>query len=173
MNKKLYSPFQGIPAICRPFFDDIFPSSKIVEELDKFFGNTMTKKCFSFPIDIYNQFKGETKLKTVIEIAVAGVPKDKCSVILEEDKILVSINQPKEKQAQKQTETKTTDKTSTETEIRREYIQHSISQAHGSITWVLSPTVNKSKIKVEYNEGILRIELPFKEKEKPEVKHLF
>lgn len=169
MNKKIYSPFEGLPSVCRPFFDDIFPSSKIVEELDKFFGNTMTKKCFNFPIDIYNEYNGETKTKTVIEIAVAGIPKEKCSVILEQDKLLVSINQPKEKEAEAEKENTDTK----EPEIRREYIQHGISQTHGNITWVLAPIVNKKLIKVDYNEGILKIELPVKEKEKPEVKHLF
>lgn len=131
----------------------------------------MTKKCFNFPIDIYNQFDGETKLKTVIEIAVAGIPKDKCSVILEEDKLYVSINTPTEKQEQN---SKTdTQKSTKENTVRREYIQHSISQAHGNITWMLSPTIDKNAICVQYNEGILKIQLPFKAKEKQEAKHLF
>ena len=168
MNKKIYSPFEGLPAVCRPFFDDIFPSSKIVEELGKFFGNTMTKKCFNFPIDIYDELVGEIRTKTVIEIAVAGIPKEKCSVILEEDKLLVTINQPdSSEKTEQETETKK------EEAPRREYIQHGISQTHGNITWLLSPNINKKSIKVDYNEGILKIELPYKEKEKSEVKHLF
>lgn len=156
--KTQYNFFDSLPVVFRPMVDEFLPSSKLIDDLNQLLGNTKT--CFPFPIDIYNEYEGDKCVETIIQIAAAGWTKEDCSVNLDKDTIIIKI-QESEKEKAEPVKTK-------------KYIQKQISKTNGTIKWNLSPNVDKENINVDFQNGILKINIPIKKKQdEVSVKKLF
>jgi HSP20 family molecular chaperone IbpA len=139
--------FDRIPSIFPTTLVDSLTSSFIFDELDAFFANPKLRVVY--PVDIYNVVsESEKVISTVIEIAVAGVPKDACTVKIEENKLLVQIGKSEQEEAK-----------------NKKMIQKQISKRTANMSWILNDKVDKKQISVQYVDGILKINLPFVESE--------
>lgn len=149
--KQTVQLFDRIPSLFPSMLESNLVSSFVFDEFEKFFANPKLKQGFAFPVDIYNVTVDEKIVKTVVEIAMAGVPKDWCNVRIDNNKLIVDIKKPEENKE--------------ETKEERVYVQRQISQRSTYISWILNDKINKKKVTVDYKDGILKISLPFVESE--------
>jgi HSP20 family protein len=156
--------FDRFPTIFPTAFEDSFLSGSFFDEFDKVFNSPKLKQMSVYPTDIYTRLDNDGKpFETIIEIAVAGIKKEDCSVELDNNVLVVSIGKianPK------------TDETSDEDVIgieKRDYIQKQIATRTTIMRWTLGNRINKEQIAVQSKDGILKISLPYLEK--TETKH--
>ena len=169
MNNEL-TLFDRFPNVFPTKFERDIPSS-LFDVFNNFFNTSELKKMTVYPTDIYEVLENGKPVKTVIEIATAGITKDKCKVKVEGNKLFVDIGaasvpiQESEK-AKVKTEPKEEKEGSKEPEITRRYKQKEIAQRSAYMSWTLSDNINKKKIDVKYVNGVLTITIPYNTKSK-------
>jgi HSP20 family molecular chaperone IbpA len=105
-----------------------------------------------YPVDVYNILENDKPVATVIEIACAGMSKDKISVNVNGNKLYVEIGYEFKSEENEETTSDVTE--------QREYIQKTIAGRSAKMSWALRNNIDKANIKVSYTDGILKISLP-------------
>jgi HSP20 family protein len=133
-TKSLVKPAREIPAL----FDDFFRPFN-----DWFGGSSLTMRSMNIPaVNI-----AETNSKYEVSLAVPGLKKEDFKINIEGDMLTISSEQEAEEE------------TNEEKWNRKEYNYSSFSRSFN-----LPEEINQEKIEANYNDGILKINLPKKEK---------
>lgn len=148
--------FDRFPSIFPTAFENTFLSGTLFDEFDKVFNSQKLKQMSVYPTDIYNvKDENEQVIATVIEMAMAGIDKDNCSINIENNELILNIGNM----------IRDTDKSDeediTENKFTKEYIQKQISERSAVMRWTLGNKIDKDNISVKYKNGILKITLPF------------
>jgi HSP20 family molecular chaperone IbpA len=156
--------FDRIPQLFPTPFEQTLMSGNIFDEFTKMFNSQKLRQMTVYPTDIYNEIINDKVIATVIEVAIAGVKKEHCSIKLEGNKLQVAIGVEKsENTIEEIPEKKKSKKTAELVEepvIIKDYIQQQISERTAYINWTISNRVEKDKIEVSCTDGILKIRLP-------------
>lgn len=148
--------FDRFPSIFPTAFENTFLSGSIFDEFDKVFNSQKLKQMSVYPTDIYNvKDENEQVIATVIEMAMAGIDKDNCSINIENNELILNIGNVIS-DANKSDEEDTS-----ENKFTKEYIQKQISGRSAVMRWTLGNKIDKDNISVKYKNGILKITLPF------------
>ena len=122
----------------------------------KFLTVKKLKQMSVYPTDIYNvKDENEQVIATVIEMAMAGIDKDNCSINIENNELILNIGNVIS-DANKSDEEDTS-----ENKFTKEYIQKQISSRSAIMRWTLGNKIDKDNISVKYKNGMLKITLPF------------
>ncbi len=93
----------------------------------------------------YNQYADENGTE-VLEFALAGFTKEQISVQVENDRLSITV----------------TPQTVEKKQIN--YVHHGIAKRYFHVDWLLTGTHDKNKIKTKYENGLLTVMIPQKEK---------
>lgn len=145
--------FDKFPSLIPAIFEEDLLSSSFFSEFEKCFNSSRFKQSMVYPVDVYNILDEDKPIMTVIEIACAGMKKDKISVNVNGNKLYVDIGYELDKSSEN-------NETVEEQTENREYIQKTIAGRCAKMSWTLRNNIDKSNIKVSYTDGILKIALP-------------
>ena len=140
-------------------FPSLFPTNIFEDEFNNFLSGfeKLNRTNFAYPYDIYDLVKDNKKIATVIEIAAAGFTKNDCKISVKGDQLTLKFSKTDEPE------------TNTDGEgITRQYISKRVANRSAMISWKLAKDVDQKNIKVKYTDGILKIELPIVQPDKPE-----
>jgi HSP20 family molecular chaperone IbpA len=184
--KNMLTVFDRMPSIFPTAFESNFLSANLFDEVDKIFNCQKLRQMSVYPTDIYTLMQDDEAIATVIEIACAGISRDRCEVKLDENKLFVNIGfiletghepvsepvkEEKQSKKSKAKETKTEPVVEcTEAKIERKYIQKQIAERTASMSWTLSNKIDKKNIDVKYVDGVLKITCPYRKKDADETK---
>lgn len=148
--------------IMKKYFGPIvFPTAtnesiqRLITDLEQSFKHPI-KQVFPYPIDIIKYYSNKTNkiVGLTFKVALAGLSKDEIKVQLKKGKILsISVKQ-------KEIEQNNND------EIEEIYISKSISYRDGEISFKLFQDLDLDDFKPIFKDGLLTIELRFKEANK-------
>ena len=147
------SIFNRLPSLFPQIFDKNFED--VFTSFDRELGRTDN---LTYPTDIYDKYDGDKKIATVIEIAAAGFKKEECKVSVKDDILTLKL-------------VKQDSKAPTDSEgITRKYHAKKIAYRTATFSWTLAQNVEKEKISVKYEDGVLKIELPIAQLNEPQEK---
>ena len=144
--------FDKFPALIPAMFEEDLLSSSFFSDFEKCFNSSRFKQSMVYPVDVYNILENDKPVATVIEIACAGMSKDKISVNVNGNKLYVEIGYEFKSEENEETTSDVTE--------QREYIQKTIAGRSAKMSWTLRNNIDKANIKVSYTDGILKISLP-------------
>ena len=143
--------------ILRHFGPVVFPTianetiQRLMNDMEQSFKQPI-KQAFPYPIDIIKYYSNEAKkfVKLRFQVALAGIAKEEIKVQLKKGKILsISIRK-----------SDTVDETS---DIEEIYVSKSISYRDGEISFKLYSDIDLDKFKPEFKNGLLTIDVYFKD----------
>lgn len=147
------SIFNRFPTLFPQIFDKNFED--VFTCFDRELGRT---EALTYPTDIYDKYAGDKKIATVVEIAAAGFKKDECKVSVKDDILTLKL-------------VKQDNKNPNDGEgITRKYHAKKIAYRTATFSWTLAQNVDKEKISVKYEDGVLKIELPIIQPDEPKEK---
>ena len=144
--------------ILKHFSPIVFPTAtsevlqKMISDMEQSFKQPI-KQVFPYPIDIIKYYSNENKkiVRLTFKVALAGTPKEAIKVQLKKNRVLViSVNHP-------DNETDISD------DIEEIYVNKSISYRDGEISFKLFSDVDLENFKPEYKDGLLTINVYFKD----------
>ncbi len=182
MSMKYLKLFDRVPTVFPTAFEETFLSGNLFAEFDKVFNSQKLRQMSVYPTDIYNLLEGEEVTATIIEIACAGITRNKCKVELNENKLIVDIgiecaeddnvNEPVEKATKKSKKTEPVTEETVNVKIEKQYIQKQIAERQAHMQWTISNKIDKKNIDVKYEDGVLKITCPWQKKD-PEDSKIF
>ena len=183
MIEKINNLFDAVPALVPSFLETNLMSSSLFNDIDKIFESSKLRQLTVYPTDVYYVYKNDIPQECIIDIALAGMNKENCEVKVNNNKLIVEvgkiqtkpiIEQPKEesksvfKKKNKSNVKAEVEAEAAEENIRKEYLVNQIAQRHAIMNWTLGNNIDKKRISVEFENGILKIILPFRPKEEIE-----
>ena len=153
--------------IIKDLFPSYFPTvtseplQRWLNEVEQLFKQPM-KQVFPYPIDVKKVYSNSTGklIKMIFDVALAGIDENAIKVQLKKGKFLyIKIEQPKEEIEE-----------NTEEDVELVYSSKALSHRDGEITFKIFNDVDVEKFKkgVTFKNGLLHIELYFKEQIKDE-----
>jgi HSP20 family molecular chaperone IbpA len=183
MIEKINNLFDAVPALVPSFLETNLMSSSLFNDIDKIFESSKLRQLTVYPTDVYYVYKNDIPQECIIDIALAGMNKENCEVKVNNNKLIVEvgkmqiqdkpiIEQPKEESKsvfkKKNKSNVKAEVEAAEENIRKEYLVNQIAQRHAIMNWTLGNNIDKKRISVEFENGILKIILPFRPKEEIE-----
>lgn len=142
MNNLIRKNFGSYP-ICGDLFDEI---------ISEVFHNDMVGMKTTYPMNIVQMKEGENIIGYRLEYALAGFTKEEIKVTLSKENYLVVRCEKQEKQ-DKENET---------------VVKSGISYRSFENSYKLPSNIDRSGIKIKFENGLLKIDIPFQNKEDTE-----
>lgn len=135
---------------------------KIISGMNNLFKETFSNSVY--PYDIYHRVIEGKRVATIIQIAAAGFSKQQCIVNVKGNVLSLTLQKKKIQQ---------NNSTSGQQQVlvpvqQKQYIQRKIAYRTTKLSWSLSERSDIDNIAVQYNNGILKIQIPLNQPPEPQ-----